>query len=90
MLLHGGPGDGQVVPGGDDTIVWRACLYEITPEYGHRHGRNLRVYRHRPDCCEPYGRGAEDRCEYPPWRRTGRLVRHPTSATGQTRHAFGR
>lgn len=48
MLLHGGPGDGQVVPGGDDTIVWRACLYEITPEYGHRHGHYLRVYRHRP------------------------------------------
>ncbi|MER7333653.1 MULTISPECIES: hypothetical protein [unclassified Micromonospora] len=63
VLLRGGPGDGQVVPGGGETVVWQACLYEITTEYGHRHGRDLRVYRHRPDCCEPYGRGAEDRCE---------------------------
>ncbi|MGX1612574.1 hypothetical protein ACWIF8_01610 [Micromonospora chalcea] len=54
VLLRGGPGDGQVVPGGGETVVWRACLYEITPERGHRH---------RPDCCEPYGRGAVDRSE---------------------------
>ena len=63
VLLRGGPGDGQVVPGGGETVVWGACLYEITSERGHRQGRDLRVYRHRPDCCEPYGRGAEDRCE---------------------------
>ncbi|MEU3457393.1 hypothetical protein ABZ671_27880 [Micromonospora sp. NPDC006766] len=63
VLLRGGPGDGQVVPGGGETVVWRACLYEITREYGHRHGRDLRVYRHRSDCCELYGRGSEDRCE---------------------------
>ncbi|WP_346534343.1 hypothetical protein [Micromonospora sp. DPT] len=63
VLLRGGPGDGQVVPGGGETVGWQACLYEITREYGRRHGRDLRVYRHRPNCCEPYGRGAEDRCE---------------------------
>ncbi|MEU3455333.1 hypothetical protein ABZ671_17305 [Micromonospora sp. NPDC006766] len=34
MLLRGGPGDGQVVPGGGETVVWRACLYEITPVNG--------------------------------------------------------
>ncbi|MFR9780330.1 hypothetical protein ACL02O_30290 [Micromonospora sp. MS34] len=63
VLLRGGPGDGQVVPGGGQTVVWGACLYEITSERGLRQGRDLRVYRHRPDCCKPYGRGAEDRCE---------------------------
>jgi hypothetical protein len=63
VLLRGGPGEGQVAPGGGEAVVWRACLYEITTEYGHQHGRGLRVYRHRPDCCEPYGRGDEDRCE---------------------------
>ncbi|MFI6332869.1 hypothetical protein ACIBBG_31760 [Micromonospora chersina] len=52
-----GPGDGQVVSGGGETVVWQACLYEITPEFARRSGRDLRVYRHRPDCCEPYGRG---------------------------------
>ncbi len=63
VLLRGGPGDGQVVRGGGETVVWQACLYEITREYGCRRGRDLRVYRHRPGCCQPYGRGAEDRCE---------------------------
>ncbi|AEB42604.1 hypothetical protein VAB18032_07410 [Micromonospora maris AB-18-032] len=63
MLLRGGPGDGQVVTGGGEAVVWRACLYEITTEFTHRHGHDLRVYRHRTDCCEPHARGAEDRCE---------------------------
>ena len=30
MLLRGGPGDGQVVTGGGETVVWQACLYQIT------------------------------------------------------------
>ncbi|WP_320065339.1 hypothetical protein [Micromonospora sp. RTGN7] len=63
VLLRGGPGDGQVVPGGGETVAWRACLYEITTEFAPRGGRDLRVYRHRLDCCENYGRGADDRCE---------------------------
>ncbi|MEU0156857.1 hypothetical protein [Micromonospora fulviviridis] len=63
VLLRGGPGDGKVVSGGGETVVWQACLYEITTGFARRSGRDLRVYRHRPDCCEPYGRGAEDRCE---------------------------
>ncbi|MEV0723684.1 hypothetical protein AB0I37_12995 [Micromonospora purpureochromogenes] len=63
VLLRGGPGDGQVVPGGGETVRWQACLYEISSERAHRRGRDLRVYRHRVDCCEPYGRGSEDRCE---------------------------
>lgn len=65
VLLSGGPGDGQVVPGSGETVAWRACLYEITTEFAQRRGRDLRVYRHRPDCCEAYGRGADDRCEWP-------------------------
>ncbi|SCF42257.1 hypothetical protein GA0070216_11551 [Micromonospora matsumotoense] len=63
VLLRGGPGDGQVVPGGGEIVAWRACLYEITLEFGHLRERDLRVYRHRSDCCEAFGRGAEDRCE---------------------------
>lgn len=63
MLLRGGPGDGQTVSCSGETLVWQACLYEATIKYSHRSGRCLRVYRHRPDCCEPHGRGAEDRCE---------------------------
>ncbi|MBC8990892.1 hypothetical protein H9X95_12100 [Micromonospora chalcea] len=63
VQLRGGPGDGQVLVGGGEAIVWRACLYEITQEFTRRDGRDLRVHRHRPDCCEPYGRGTEDRCE---------------------------
>ncbi|MEU1811027.1 hypothetical protein [Micromonospora aurantiaca (nom. illeg.)] len=64
VLLRGGPGDGRVIPGGGETVVWQACLYEITGEYGHhRHGSNLRIYRHRPDCCQHHGRGSEDRGE---------------------------
>ncbi|QOC89727.1 hypothetical protein [Micromonospora craniellae] len=63
VLLRGGPGDGQVMRGSGETVVWRACLHQITLERGHRGGRDLRVYRHRGDCCEAYGRGGEDRCE---------------------------
>ncbi|WP_262285557.1 hypothetical protein [Micromonospora sp. MA102] len=43
LLLRGGPGDGQVVAGGGETVVWQACLYEITPEFARRSGRDLRV-----------------------------------------------
>ncbi|WP_091632440.1 hypothetical protein [Micromonospora peucetia] len=63
VLLRGGPGDGQVVPAVGPSTMWRACLYEATPERVDRQGRELRIYRHRPDCCEVHGRGAEDRCE---------------------------
>ncbi|MFI6163003.1 hypothetical protein ACIA59_24015 [Micromonospora haikouensis] len=63
VLLRGGPGDGHVVPGGGEHVVWQACLYEITSEREPRRGHDLRVYRHRDDCCEPYGRGSQDRCE---------------------------
>ncbi|MFD1324513.1 hypothetical protein [Micromonospora sonneratiae] len=63
VLLRGGPGAGQVVNGGSETLVWPACLYERTLEWERVARRELRVYAHRPDCCEPYGRGAEDRCE---------------------------
>ncbi|MFF3869594.1 hypothetical protein [Micromonospora sp. NPDC001898] len=63
VLLRGGPGDGQVVAGAGETVVWQACLYERTTGLDGRHGGQVRVYRHRPGCCEPYGRGAEDRCE---------------------------
>ncbi|MBO4164421.1 hypothetical protein [Micromonospora antibiotica] len=63
VLLRGGPGDGQVVSGGGETVAWRACLYELTTERSCRQGVDLRVYRHRADCCEVHGRGAEDRCE---------------------------
>ncbi|MFI0795071.1 hypothetical protein ACH4OY_20675 [Micromonospora rubida] len=63
MLLRGGPGDGQVVAGAGETVVWRACLYERTGDVDVRRGEQVRVYEHRADCCERYGRGAEDRCE---------------------------
>ncbi|MFI1194113.1 hypothetical protein ACH4T9_12760 [Micromonospora sp. NPDC020750] len=63
VLLRGGPGDGQVVAGGGETVVWRACLYERTGDVDVRRGGQVRVYEHRADCCERYGRGAEDRCE---------------------------
>lgn len=53
----------RMVVGGGETVVWRTCLYQITTEVAHRQGHDLRVYRHRPDCCESHGRGAEDRCE---------------------------
>ncbi|WP_229402597.1 hypothetical protein [Micromonospora okii] len=62
-VLSGGPGDGQVVAGGGETVVWRACLYERTGDLDVRRGEQVRVYAHRTDCCEGYGRGAEDRCE---------------------------
>ncbi|WP_328415226.1 hypothetical protein OG470_22665 [Micromonospora sp. NBC_00389] len=63
VLLRGGPGDGQVVRRGGGNVLWQACLYEVTSEAALRHGRDLRVYRHRPDCCEPHGRGSDDKCE---------------------------
>ncbi|MER7166755.1 hypothetical protein ABT336_11925 [Micromonospora sp. NPDC000207] len=63
VLLRGGPGDGQVVDGAGETVVWRSCLYERTGELDSRRGEQVRVYRHRLDCCEGFGRGAEDRCE---------------------------
>ncbi|MBU8857789.1 MULTISPECIES: hypothetical protein [unclassified Micromonospora] len=64
VLLRGGPGDGQVVPATGDVALWKACLYDITGDYGHRRrGPSLRIYQHRPDCCEPHGRGSDDRCE---------------------------
>ncbi|MFG1953896.1 hypothetical protein [Micromonospora sp. NPDC048830] len=63
VVLRGGPGDGRVVRGGPESVVWGACLYERTTDVSQVHGRDLRVYRHRPDCCEPFGRGSEDRCE---------------------------
>ncbi|MFG2012291.1 hypothetical protein ACGFNF_24845 [Micromonospora sp. NPDC048868] len=63
VLLRHGPGDGQVVDGRGETVVWGACLYERTGDREERHGHTLVVFRHRPDCCEPYGRGSEDRCE---------------------------
>lgn len=43
VLLRGGPGDGQMVPGGGETVVWQPCLYEITSEVGRQRGRDLRV-----------------------------------------------
>ncbi|MGW3812078.1 hypothetical protein [Micromonospora sp. NPDC005113] len=63
VLLRGGPGDGHVVRGGGENVLWQACLYEVTSGVALRQGRDLRVYRHRPDCCEPHGRGSEDKCE---------------------------
>ncbi|MGC4766180.1 hypothetical protein ACLQ20_25335 [Micromonospora sp. DT46] len=63
VLLRHGPGDGQVVDGRGETVGWGACLYERTGDREERHGHTVIVFRHRPDCCEPYGRGGEDRCE---------------------------
>ena len=63
MVLRRGPGDGQVVSATGETVVWRACLYERTNDWAWARGADRRVYEHRPDCCEPYGRGSEDRCE---------------------------
>ncbi|HEY0698957.1 MAG TPA: hypothetical protein VGD43_14245 [Micromonospora sp.] len=63
MALAGGPGDTQLVTASGPTIVWRACLYERTRERTEAGGWDVPVYAHRPDCCEAYGRGADDRCE---------------------------
>ncbi|MEU8334772.1 hypothetical protein [Micromonospora tulbaghiae] len=63
VLLRGGPHDGQTVDGGGETVVAGVCLYERTAERARRRGRELIVFAHRADCCEPHGRGAEDRCE---------------------------
>ncbi|WP_088994641.1 hypothetical protein [Micromonospora echinaurantiaca] len=63
VLLRGGPCDGRVVVGGGEAVICGSCLYERTFDIGRARGRDLRVYQHRPDCCQPYGRGAEDRCE---------------------------
>jgi hypothetical protein len=62
-LLRGGPGDGQVVAAAGRLLVWRACLYEQTRDRRQVRGQDVPVYEHRPDCCEPYGHGNEDRCE---------------------------
>lgn len=63
VLLRGGPHDGQTVEGGGETVVAGACLYERSGERVSRGGRELLVFVHRVDCCEPHRRGAEDRCE---------------------------
>ena len=59
LLGAAGAGDmGQHFPSGEPR--WK----DVSGiEFARRSGRDVRVYRHRPDCCEPYGRGAEDRCE---------------------------
>ncbi|WP_121161446.1 hypothetical protein [Micromonospora pisi] len=62
-ILRGGPGDSQSVVATGRQVVWRSCLYEMTSDRVMRGGGEGRVYEHRPDCCEPFGRGAEDRCE---------------------------
>ncbi|MFK3979605.1 hypothetical protein ACI2K4_04405 [Micromonospora sp. NPDC050397] len=62
-ILRGGPGDSQSVTATGPLLVWRSCLYEVTPDWALRRGSDRRVYQHRPDCCEPFGRGSEDRCE---------------------------
>ncbi|MFI6760810.1 hypothetical protein ACIBF5_16920 [Micromonospora sp. NPDC050417] len=62
-ILRGGPGDSQSVVSAGRQVVWRSCLYEMTSDRVMRGGVERRVYEHRPDCCEPFGRGAEDRCE---------------------------
>ena len=62
-VLRGGPGDSQAVTATGRETVWRSCLYEVTSDRSIRNGVDRRVYQHRPDCCEPFGRGAEDRCE---------------------------
>ncbi|MEU7170272.1 hypothetical protein ABZ949_02120 [Micromonospora tulbaghiae] len=63
VLLRGGPYDGRTVTGGGETVVAGVCLYERTSERVHRRGRDVLVFVHRLDCCEPHGRGTEDRCE---------------------------
>ncbi|MEU4567046.1 hypothetical protein [Micromonospora sp. NPDC023956] len=62
-LLRGGPGDGRVVDVSRPEVVWRSCLYERTSDMQQVRGREVRVYAHRPDCCEGYGRGDVDGCE---------------------------
>ncbi|MFI7073532.1 hypothetical protein [Micromonospora sediminicola] len=63
VVLRGGPYDGQTVEGGGETVVAGVCLYVRTSDRVRRGGRELLVFVHRADCCEPHGRGAEDRCE---------------------------
>jgi hypothetical protein len=62
-VLRGGPGDGQLLSAASRQLVWRACLYEATTERALRGEEERRVFAHREDCCESFGRGAEDRCE---------------------------
>jgi hypothetical protein len=63
VLLRGGPGDGQAAVATGRNAVWRSCLYEATSDRSTRGGVDRQVYQHRSDCCEQFGRGAEDRCE---------------------------
>jgi hypothetical protein len=63
VVLVGGPGAGQQVEASGSALPWRACLYERTSDRQRVRGVELRVYGHRADCCEGYGRGDVDRCE---------------------------
>ncbi|GAB3976929.1 hypothetical protein V1634_27225 [Plantactinospora veratri] len=63
VVLLGGSGGGQRVQVSGATVVWRACLYERTGDHQRVGGMDLRVYAHRPDCCQGYGRGDADGCE---------------------------
>jgi hypothetical protein len=63
VVLRGGPGDSQAAVATGREVVWRSCLYEATSERSTRCGVDRQVYQHRSDCCEQFGRGAEDRCE---------------------------
>jgi hypothetical protein len=62
-VLRGGPGDSQTATATGRELVWRSCLYEVSGDRMMRGGVERKVYQHRADCCEPFGRGAEDRCE---------------------------
>jgi hypothetical protein len=63
VVLSGGPGDSQAMTASGREVIWRSCLYKATSDRSTRGGADRQVYQHRPDCCEPFGRGAEDRCE---------------------------
>ncbi|MEU8158075.1 hypothetical protein AB0B94_30850 [Micromonospora sp. NPDC048986] len=62
-VLRGGPGDSQPVTAHGRELVWRGCLYEFTGDRAKRLGVERQVFEHAADCCEPFGRGSEDRCE---------------------------
>jgi hypothetical protein len=63
-LLRGGPGDNHTTHAPRPDLVWRACLYQRTTDTAHHHGQEVRVYAHRPDCCDwPNSRGDTDGCE---------------------------
>jgi len=63
VVLVGVPGGGQQVEASGPSLVWRACLYERTGDRQKVQDVEVRVYGHRPDCCEGYGRGDTDGCE---------------------------